>query len=304
MVTSVASAAVEGKRHFSFAYEPVKERDYFWGPVTSSIDWCEENYVVTRYIAEFCNTTTNGLFAVLGTIAIYHAVKYRYERRILLISMGFLLVGIGSWLFHMTLKYQFQLLDELPMIGTALIGFYAIFEHNLSRARAIALGSFTVAMGAGVTWYYLVNKNPIFHEVAFGLITFAVIARSWHLLYSVVDDAQARKHLTYMASCGAVFFLSGFALWGIDRAACKPLTEAKHYVGLPWGFPLELHGWWHLGTGTGVALYINFLTYLRLHLTHRQDEFELVYWCRLWPWLVRRDGYKYIGPDDDDEHEA
>ena len=25
-----------------------------WGEPTSTLDWCEENYVVTKYVAEFC----------------------------------------------------------------------------------------------------------------------------------------------------------------------------------------------------------------------------------------------------------
>lgn len=41
-------------------------RGGFWGPVTSSIDWCERNYTVTPYIAEFGNTLTNIGFVVLG----------------------------------------------------------------------------------------------------------------------------------------------------------------------------------------------------------------------------------------------
>ena len=26
----------------------------FWGSVTANVDWCEANYEVTHYIAEFC----------------------------------------------------------------------------------------------------------------------------------------------------------------------------------------------------------------------------------------------------------
>jgi len=28
--------------------------DGFWGKTTATIDWCEANYEVTYYIAEFC----------------------------------------------------------------------------------------------------------------------------------------------------------------------------------------------------------------------------------------------------------
>lgn len=97
-------AAVE-TRKFSFPYLPIPEALYYWGPVTASINWCEEDYVVTKYIAEFCNTTTNALFIILAALAIRNAFRYGYERRVLFTSMGFMLVGVGSWLFHMTLKY-------------------------------------------------------------------------------------------------------------------------------------------------------------------------------------------------------
>ena len=33
--------------------------DGFWGNITSTVDWCEENYVVNYYIAEFCKLTLN-----------------------------------------------------------------------------------------------------------------------------------------------------------------------------------------------------------------------------------------------------
>ncbi|KAB0350865.1 hypothetical protein FD754_015722 [Muntiacus muntjak] len=32
---------------------PAGDREGYWGPTTSTLDWCEENYAVTWYIAEF-----------------------------------------------------------------------------------------------------------------------------------------------------------------------------------------------------------------------------------------------------------
>lgn len=36
------------------AMAPAGDREGYWGRTTSTLDWCEENYAVTWYIAEFC----------------------------------------------------------------------------------------------------------------------------------------------------------------------------------------------------------------------------------------------------------
>ena len=100
---------------FAWPYPP-EQKDGYWGIPTSTIDWCEENYVISTYIAEALNTTTNSVFIALATFAIYHAFHNKLEPRFIFTAFGFLLVGVGSWLFHMTLRYHFQLIDELPMI--------------------------------------------------------------------------------------------------------------------------------------------------------------------------------------------
>lgn len=33
---------------------PAADREGYWGPPTSTLEWCEENYAVSYYIAEFC----------------------------------------------------------------------------------------------------------------------------------------------------------------------------------------------------------------------------------------------------------
>ena len=43
-------------------------------------------------------------------------------------QFALLLVGCGSWMFHMTLLYPMQLLDELPMLYCAGLMIYANFD--------------------------------------------------------------------------------------------------------------------------------------------------------------------------------
>ena len=46
---------------------------------------------------------------------------FSIPKSVILVQLSLIIVGIGSWMFHMTLLYHMQLLDELPMIyGTAI----------------------------------------------------------------------------------------------------------------------------------------------------------------------------------------
>jgi dihydroceramidase len=38
--------------------DPLVDNVGVWGIPTSTLDWCEENYAVTRYVAEFCKFLT------------------------------------------------------------------------------------------------------------------------------------------------------------------------------------------------------------------------------------------------------
>ena len=117
--------------------EQGKESGY-WGEVTATMDWCERNYVVTPYIAEFYNTISNLGFIGLSLAGIwfhkncmfffslifffFFLIFYFFivEIRYILAYLSVTVTGIGSGLFHGTLLYSMQLCDELPM-------FYVIF---------------------------------------------------------------------------------------------------------------------------------------------------------------------------------
>ena len=89
----------------------------FWGKVDASMDWCEGNYVTSRYVAEWWNTLSSlpmvfyGLYGFIQTRR-HASTEWRYTISFLL----FMCVGIGSTLFHMTLRHFAQMLDELPML--------------------------------------------------------------------------------------------------------------------------------------------------------------------------------------------
>ena len=47
-------------------YQQHNAMEGFWGAVESSIDWCERNYAVSYYVAEYYNTISNVALLLLG----------------------------------------------------------------------------------------------------------------------------------------------------------------------------------------------------------------------------------------------
>jgi len=87
-----------------------------WGHHTGTIDWCETNYSHSRYIAEFVNTLTNIPSISLGLYGLYHTRKNGIPLRYGLCFLGLSMIGVGSFGFHASLKWEWQLMDELPMV--------------------------------------------------------------------------------------------------------------------------------------------------------------------------------------------
>lgn len=89
----------------------------YWGHSDASIQWCEKDYHVSPYVAEFWNTLSSlpiALFGLLGWIA---AKKHaQAEMRFDLAFFGLFIVGLGSTAFHATMRRYAQSMDELPMM--------------------------------------------------------------------------------------------------------------------------------------------------------------------------------------------
>lgn len=283
----------------------------YWGSITSTIDWCEENYYATPYSAEIVNTFTNLLFIALGIKGIRNCLKYDHDSVFLVAFIGYVAVGSGSFAFHSTLKYPMQLVDELSMIYTACLMCYATFSFSKSQVFRQVLGIGLVSLAAFITLYYHYLQDPVFHQNAFAIITATVLFRSMYVMEVNIRPSLRKKYATaqkyvdpaaiskseelanahrderiikemwFMVVYGLSIFLGGFGIWALDIKYCSRLRSWRHDIGLPWGILLEGHGWWHIMTGIGSYFYIVWAIWLRHCLNERQDEYML-HWTRLW----------------------
>jgi hypothetical protein len=137
----------------------------------STVDWCESNYLISDYIAEYWNTITGVCFMISGYMFYYNNQTWFYTTKYAInftrIIVLFLLVGIGTILFHSTLLFPFQLLDEIPMILLSneyllllmsLQSFEKIF-HNDIKIRLEKTLFLTYKMIGIIVFVYFIHPN-------------------------------------------------------------------------------------------------------------------------------------------------
>lgn len=230
--------------------------------------------MVSTYVAEAVNTATNAIFIGLAVYAMLNVIRHGHEKRFLIVGVGFATVGIGSWMFHMTLLYEYQLLDELPMIYATCVPYWIIFSFGKSRLDSIKVAVQIGVAAATLTAVYLYYRNPAIHQAGYAFLNMVIIAKSVAMTQQYVYDATAKRHLRRTLIVGLASFLGGYALWNLDIHLCDTWRWLRRDIGMPYGFLLEGHGWWHLLTGTGVYFYIVYLEYLRLFLIGREKEYQ------------------------------
>ncbi|KAI9483377.1 MAG: ceramidase [Benjaminiella poitrasii] len=204
----------------------------FWGPVTSSVDWCEKNYTHSYYIAEFWNTISSLAMVALGFlgVALHHkSLGWKLSFSYLLI----VIVGIGSILFHATLQFQHQMWDEVPMVWTACYLMWVLLnEHGFNNklyavgiAVYCAFATYVTSMNKGTTQFFM-------FQTSFGLVM-------WSDLYFVLKIYKQvkSKQVIQLFHQGALFLILAISVWLFDSNFCFVFN----YVPNP-----QLHAWWHV----------------------------------------------------------
>ena len=219
----------------------------FWGVPTASIDWCEQNYVVTRFVAEFWNSVSSLAMVAAGLVGL----SSRRFAKAIRVAFGLLvLVGLGSVAFHGTLRFELQMLDELPMLYLVTWLTWLLVETEPGRRLGwwfpAALIGYVLLATAGATLNRGDAQFLAFH-VSFGALEVFCLARvTWIAL------RPANRPVRAWFTVGLAAYATGIAVWFVDLEACPRVSG------------MQLHAVWHVLVSIGFFLLLGVVSFDRL----------------------------------------
>ncbi|KAI8360195.1 alkaline phytoceramidase family protein [Mortierella sp. GBAus27b] len=245
----------------------------YWGPPTSSVDWCESNYDISFYVAEFFNSLSSVSMIVVGLLGVY--LHSSFEKRFLLTFGSIAVVGLGSIAFHGTLLFPLQMLDEVPMVYSILSLAYCCIEDRPYRRHGTWF-PVSIALYGVLTTLVMMFAGPENHLLEFVVFqssfTFMVLVVMSHIvkIYGSIQDMAIRK---MWQTCGGLA-LGAYLLWNIDFRLCHVVQNMPLGLWNP-----QLHAIWHVGASMSSYLVTFLICYHRAENLGRQPSIA-------WKWNV------------------
>lgn len=241
----------------------------FWGPPTSSIDWCEANYQYTPYVCELFNTVSSLAMVVAGALGIWlhHRVL---ERRFLLAFFIVAIVGFGSVAFHGTLRFELQMMDELPMLYSALVMVYILLENQPGRRFGRWFPGLLVAHGVLVTCLSAFTRGKLqfyLFQLSFSTLELFALVRVY-LLHRRTRAPEVRR----LYRVGMSLYAAAMLAWFVDLKLCSVLSATLPAHGVP---NPQLHAVWHVLVSGGLYLLTLVVAYHRLDVLGRRPQLHL-----------------------------
>lgn len=211
----------------------------FWGEPTSSVDWCEANYYVSPYVAEWWNTLSSLAMVLVGCVGALRARALVGRVRGFGIAAFVLLavVGLGSIAFHGTLRFELQMLDELPMVYLVLLIVWwlvgARWTWGFVAYGVVLTALVTVARGQ-VQFYVF--------QVGFGTLELYAIGRTWW------RQRSAEREVRRLFARGIALYAIAVLAWFVDTSMCYQLLRWATLHGAP---TPHLHAVWHILVSLG-----------------------------------------------------
>ncbi|XP_009622547.1 alkaline ceramidase-like isoform X1 [Nicotiana tomentosiformis] len=236
----------------------------FWGPVTSTKEWCEPNYVLSSYIAEFFNTISNVPCIILALIGLVNALRQRFEKRFSVLHMSNIILAIGSMIYHATLRQMKKVIhiidmitykmkmqqqgDETPMVWEMLLYFYILYSPDWHYKSTMP--TFLFLYGALFAIAHSQIRFDIGFMLHYALLCLLCIPRTYKYYIHTEDKSAKQIAKLYVAT-----LLLGAVCWLCDRLFCKDIAR--------WYFNPQGHALWHGLMGFNAYFANTFLMYCR-----------------------------------------
>lgn len=217
----------------------------YWEPHTSSIDFCENNYRFTPYVAELLNSASSLPISLSGVFAwVFTPSPYRSWIRFRLCWLAFITIGLGSCLFHATLRRSAQALDEIPMVLANFVFVFCLARPDAEMSQKLNIALLFVSFVL-VVLYVVVEAYAVFFCMYGGVVVYLVLKSAhivfWNLPAAKSKNARVARRLFIL---GFGMYGLGFALWIADNVACSKL-----------GFG-HLHILWHAFACMGTMVFV------------------------------------------------
>jgi len=239
----------------------------YWGPVRSSIDWCEYNYAVSFYVAEWFNFFSNAVMVILGLWGAWKTRLHGLETRFVAQYMAIAMIGFGSAAFHGTLTHIGQQGDETPMVFAAASWFLTVwfldpaYEAKQSPASHKACCGVAVVLCTVFAAVHFIYRFTVGFQLLFAallLASFPSYAGHWK---RCANPTMLRFGRTYYLASLAI----AFTLWLCDQHFCVHLHSLPSGLHNP-----QWHAWWHCLMGVHSYLGATFVAYQRLDYLGRR----------------------------------
>ncbi len=203
--------------------------------VTSTVDWCEKNYEVVSFIAEFWNTISSLMLLYAGA----YGMLQHWNLKGNIIFLVLAIVGIGSVFFHGTLTLFTQMMDEIPMIF--LVTQLVLNTMNVKKYIYVAYVYATIYSMLIFLSSFAIYKS---YTIQFYLFQSSIIISAIAILIALLKVPRTQS-TRYLFSKGLIFFFTGWSCWLMDYFLCDILQN--------WcAFNPQFHAWWHVFSAFGV----------------------------------------------------
>jgi dihydroceramidase len=251
----------------------------YWGPVTSSVDFCEANYAFTQYVAEPANAASSLVFVALGLLGVHKVQHLRGEpagagaamvspwvaRGFLACYVSLAVVGLGSVALHTTLRAQEQALDEIPMLLLSFSIIALLCELDCAGPRLkrpwLPLATAAAAATAVAVYSCFQHLYAVFLAMYIATVVVIVVWTGALALRRRPAAAAERVRVALIRPLwgGAIiaYVVGGSVAWVTDFVFCARFATLGAAVSM------VLHPLWHLGAGVGTYLAVQVLAAAR-----------------------------------------